>query len=105
MGASKWDSDEVMRRTIGDFINKHLEEIRASIKNGQEFTRAHYRVGRKTGEGWVTTHQKKAESLMFYKDDLDGMTIVIRARKNHVPTKDDPEGWYVHTAYPAPGMH
>ncbi len=106
MGASRWDSDEVMERTIGDFINRHLEQIRATIRNGQEFTRANYRVGRNTGQGWVTTYEKKkAESLMFYKEDLDGMTIVIRARKNHVPTKDDPEGWYVHTAYPAPGMH
>jgi hypothetical protein len=25
---------------------------------------------------------------------------LIRARKNHVPTKDDQEGWYVHRAFP-----
>jgi hypothetical protein len=105
MGASRWESDETMQRAIGDFINRHLEEIRAATKNGQEFTRARYRVGRKTGEGWVTTAETKAESAMLYKEDLDGMTIVIRPRRNYVPTKDDPEGWYVHTAYPDSGMN
>jgi hypothetical protein len=98
--ASKWESDETMRRAIGDMINKNLEQIRRTTKNGGSVVLENQRTGYKTGEGWVSTYEKKAESLMFYKEDLDGITIVIRPRVNHVPTASDPEGWYVHTAYP-----
>jgi hypothetical protein len=102
--ASAWESDETMRRAIGEIINRNLEQIRRTTKNGGSIALENQPVGYRTGAGWVSSHKKKAEAGMFWMDDLDGITIVIRPRKNHVPTANDPEGWYVLTAFPDVAM-
>jgi hypothetical protein len=110
--STKWASDEIMRRTIGEVINKNLEQIRHATKTGQEFIVRNQRVDYTTGSGWIIMDQKKAKSVVngveqhtagiVWEENVRGVTIVIRARKNHVPTAKDPEGWYVHTAFPSP---
>jgi hypothetical protein len=62
-------------------------------------------VGYKTGSGWLKRVYKNAKDQVldrgvFWDEDLKGITIVIRPRKNHVPTAEDPEGWFVYTAFP-----
>jgi hypothetical protein len=110
--ATRWASDEVMRRAISDLINHNLEEIRRATRAGQEFIIRNQRVNYTTGSGWIITDEKKAKSVVngveqhtagiVWDENLRGVTVLIRARKNHVPTAHDPEGWYVHTAFPAP---
>jgi hypothetical protein len=100
MAASKWTSDEVMHKAIGDVIHKNLAAVRRVTGNGGEVILSKQVVGYKTGEGWVTAAGQGATRPLVYDTNLRSVTIVIRRRKNHVPTKDDPEGWYVHTAFP-----
>jgi hypothetical protein len=103
--ASKWANDAVMKKAIGDVIHKNLDDIRRTTIGGGEVVLERQSLGYKTGEGWVTTAGPKQgvpkdQQSAFYDENLTGVTIVIRPRKNHLPTADDPEGWYVHTAYP-----
>lgn len=98
--ASKWASDEVMRRAIGETIEKNIDTIRQVTKNGGEVILEAQAVGYTTGSGWVTPAGEAALRTAFYTEELDGVTIVIRARKNFVPTAADPEIWYVYTAFP-----
>ncbi len=61
-------------------------------------------LGYKTGEGYLVAAGQSGkitpESGAFWDDNLTGATIYIKPRPNHIPTATDPEGWYVHTAYP-----
>jgi hypothetical protein len=106
--ASKWESDEVMRKAIGETIDKNIDKIRQVTSNGGEVILEQQAAGYTTGSGWVTAEselvktagQQAAPRGAFYVEKLDGLTIVIRARKNFTPTAADPEGWYVHTAFP-----
>lgn len=101
--ASRWESDEIMRKAIGDVINKNLDTIRRTTRAGGEVILERQVVGYKTGSGWLTTGGPKATQAAVYNENLQGMTIVIRSRKNYAPTAKDPEGWYVHTAFPDVG--
>jgi hypothetical protein len=67
---------------------------------GGEVLLSRQAVGYKTGSGWVTTGGPSGTCAAFFDENLRGVTILIRRRKNHVHTAKDPEGWYVHTAYP-----
>jgi len=103
--ASKWADQATMNKAIGDVIHKNLDNIRRTTIGGGEVVLEKQSLNYKTGEGWVTTAGPKQgvpkdQQSAFFDDKLTGATIVIRPRKNHVPTADDPEGWYVHTAYP-----
>lgn len=101
--ASRWESDEIMRKAIGDVINKNLDTIRRTTSAGGEVILERQVLGYRTGSGWLTTSGPKATQAAVYNENLQGMTIVIRSRKNYVPTAKDPEGWYVHTAFPDVG--
>jgi hypothetical protein len=111
--ASRFDSEEIMHRAIGDVINRNLDAIRREMKATGEIVFENQAVGFRTGAGWLSTaipkkaattaaNAKKVEKApgAFFVDNLRGVTIVIRRRKNHVPTANDPEEWYIHTAFP-----
>jgi hypothetical protein len=99
--ASGWIDRATMNKAVGDVIHSNIAEIRAAANGGQEWVRERYPVGYKTGHGWVETRgAPKTQRGVFWDDNLQGMTIVIRPRKGHIPTAEDPEVWYVHTAYP-----
>ena len=103
--ASKWASDDEMRSTIGEVVNKNIGEIRKAVgPNGTGEIVLRQNMGRKTGEGWLATAPKGAEQAAMWDNNLQGVTIVIRRRAGHVPTTKDPEGWYVHTAFPDRGL-
>ena len=91
-----------MKKAIGDVIHKNLDDIRRATTGGGKVILKQQSLSYKTGEGWVTTAGPKEgvpkeQQAAFYDDNLTGTTIIIRPRR---PTADDPEGWYVHTAYP-----
>jgi hypothetical protein len=99
--ASRWADQETMHKAIGDVIHKNIDTIRKVTAGGGDVVLERQAVGYKTGEGFVRI---PGEEGKVYRDaNLDGVTIVIKPRKNHVPTDDDPEGWYVHTAFPEVG--
>jgi hypothetical protein len=103
--ASKWASDDEMRQSIGEVLNKNIAEIRkATGAGGSGEIVLRQNMGRKTGEGWVASAPKGAEQAAMWDGNLKGVTIVIRRRANHVPSAKDPEGWYVHTAFPDRGI-
>lgn len=98
--ATRFESEEVMHRAIGEVINRNVEVIRRTIKNGGDVVFENQAVSFKTGAGWFWTVKAKDERGVFFLDNVRGITVVIRRRKNHVPTAQDPEEWYVHTAFP-----
>src|SRR5437899_640109 len=103
--ASRWVDQATMNKAIGQVIHDNIEEIRIATKGGNEWTAQNRPVGYTTGSGWVKRVYKNPsnqvlERGVFWDDDLKGMTIVIRPRKNHLRTAEDPEGWFVYTAYP-----
>lgn len=98
--ASKWASEEDMYKAIGEVIHKNLDHIRRATSGGGEVLLLRQSVGYKTGSGWVTSGGQAGSRAAFYEENLNGVTLIIRQRKNHVPTAKDPEGWYVHTAFP-----
>jgi hypothetical protein len=99
--ASKWTDQSTMHKAIGDVIDSNLVEIRRVTKGGNDIVFNNKPFGSKTGEGWVTTAgTPRTKRAIFYNRELTGVTIVIKPRKNHVPTPQDPEGWYVYTAFP-----
>ena len=99
--ASKWASDEVMRKAIGDVIERNIDDIRRVTSNGGDVFLQGQPAGYKTGEGWViAAKNKNPEAGVFYRDSLDAVSIRINPRPNFTPTPADPEPWYVHTAFP-----
>jgi hypothetical protein len=86
--ASAWESEEVMHRTIGDAINKNIDEIRRVTKNGGKFAIEGQKVAYRTGAGWVDS---KGGAFFAH---LDGVSIYIE------PTTLNAEGWFVRTAFP-----
>jgi hypothetical protein len=99
--ASAWVDKATMEKAIGDVIHKHIGEIRADAMHGKPWRLEQAPVGYKTGHGWVGMGAAtKAERGVWWRDNLTGITIIIRPRQGHIPTDTDPERWYVHTAYP-----
>jgi hypothetical protein len=126
--ASKWANQATMNQAISKVIQENIDEIRTATIGGKEWKRENVAVGFKTGSGWVKTGGLQSSQLAnrdkidgnwgrlaveqvkqgsqdgkrgaLWDEDLQGMTIVIRARQNHIPNAKDPEGWYVYTAFP-----
>jgi hypothetical protein len=103
--ASKWAAQATMNKAIGQIIHDNIDDIRKTTASGTEWKAENRAVGYKTGSGWLKRVYKNAKDQVldrgvFWDEDLKGITIVIRPRKNHVPTAEDPEGWFVYTAFP-----
>lgn len=102
--ASKWADQATMNKAIGQIIHQNIDEIRRVTTGGGTWKAENQAVGYKTGSGWVKTGVSSTNQAqdrgVFWDENLKGMTIVIEPRKNHIPTAQDPEGWYVHTAFP-----
>jgi hypothetical protein len=103
--ASKWADQGTMNKAIGQIIHDNIDDIRKTTASGTEWSAENRAVGYKTGSGWLKRVYKNEKDQVldrgvFWDEDLKGITIVIRPRKNHVPTAEDSEGWFVYTAFP-----
>jgi hypothetical protein len=97
--ASKWASDETMRKAIGDVVGKNLDDIRRATAAGRRFTLLQQEVGYRTGSGWVAVGETAEDSAAYFHENLRRVSIIFEAR---TPTAANPEPWYVLTAYPSP---
>jgi hypothetical protein len=126
--ASKWADQATMNKAIANVIHQNIDEIRTATAGGGEWKRENVSAGFKTGSGWVKGGALQQSQIadrpaidgkwgrravdhikqgvqdgnrgVSWDENLQGMTIVIRKRQNHIPTAQDPEGWYVYTAFP-----
>ena len=93
-----------MNTTIGDLVHANPGQIRRHNAGGKTFRIEKKSMGYKTGQGWVTAQGPNGERGASWVD-LTGVTIVIKPRQGHIPTRSDPEGWYVLTTYPDFATH
>ena len=97
-------------KAIGQIIHDNIDEIRTTTAGGKEWVRENKAVGYETGGGWLKKVYKNPNDQVldkgvFWDEHLKGVTIVIRPRQNHVPTAEDPEPWFVYTAFPDRVQH
>lgn len=108
--ASRWRDQDTMMKAIGQIIHDNIDEIRTTTAGGKEWVRENKAVGYETGGGWLKKVYKNPNDQVldkgvFWDEHLKGVTIVIRPRQNHVPTAEDPEPWFVYTAFPDRVQH
>ncbi|MEB2773765.1 DUF4157 domain-containing protein [Algoriphagus sp. D3-2-R+10] len=90
--ASVWRSQQEMLDAVGEVISDNIGDIERVTAGGSELILSRIPLNRHVGNGWVTAIRGSGERGIYWADNLQHATVVIR------PVAGG--GWRVHTAYP-----
>jgi hypothetical protein len=90
--ASAWANESVMHDSLTRIINDHIDDINRVTSGSGEVVLEGLELGQNVGRGWVTAIRGTGERGIYWTEELQRATVVIRPRPDG--------GWFVFTAYP-----
>ncbi len=90
--ASGWRNQQEMLDAIGEIIGDNIDDIQRVTAGGGEVVLSRIPLNRPVGNGWVTAIRGTGERGIYWTENLQHATIVIRPSAGG--------GWRVVTAYP-----
>jgi hypothetical protein len=90
--ASAWANESVMLDSLTRIINDNIDDINRVTGGGGEIKLEGVELGQNVGRGWVTAIHDAGERAIYWTEELQRATVVIRPRPDG--------GWFVFTAYP-----
>jgi hypothetical protein len=92
--ASAWANESVMLDSLTRIVNDNIDDINRVAGGGGEIVLEGVDLGQNVGRGWVTAIRGAGERAIYWTEELQRATVVIRPRPGG--------GWFVFTAFPHP---
>jgi len=90
--ASAWRNQQEMLDAVGEIISDNITDIQRVTDGGGEVVLRRFPLSRPVGNGWVTAIRGTGERGIYWADNLEHATVIIRP----IPGG----GWRVLTAFP-----